>query len=107
MSCFKIQEVRVVGNSERMGGNMPKINVTTRGPFHRSVCPANDENRNDDIDCNSVSISLEYRCTRCVFRCLKCIAPRSPLFATSCKEARRAIRNPPICFCSEAQGCFV
>ncbi|MGL4539559.1 MAG: hypothetical protein ACRCU0_01090 [Candidatus Rhabdochlamydia sp.] len=82
------------------------ITTMVQGNFHRSTClpMGNDPSQ----DCRNTALSLKYRCSRCMERCIKCEATRlnnNASFIRGCEEARMAIGRTFSCVCTPAQGC--
>ena len=77
------------------------INVRISGDFHRELCPFKEDNPRYQ-DCSNKERRLDYRCSKCVARCLKCEVPRlkanSP-YIRGCQEARLAAIRTFSCVC--------
>lgn len=82
------------------------INTSTNNDFHQGSCPIRERNQSNPNYQNWANrdIRLEYRCSKCVIRCLKCEAPRlntNAPYVRGCREARPVITRTFSCACSE------
>jgi len=80
------------------------INTSTNNDFHQGSCPIRERNQSDPNyqNCANRDIRLEYRCSKCVIRCLKCEAPRlntNAPYVRGCNEARLAVKRAFSCVC--------
>lgn len=84
------------------------ISISINNDFHRRSCPLREINQisSEYQNCINKEMRLNYRCSECANRCLKCEAPRlntNTPYVRGCKEARLAITRTFSCVCTNCE----